>query len=99
MLSPRLALIAVLVLAVCGMTLRADEAEDRAVKAVEKLGGKVTRDDKQPGKPVIALDLSWTKMTDTRLKDLKDLKDLQSLILHFTLVTDVGMKELRDLKN
>ena len=32
---------------------RADDAEDKAVAFVEKLGGEVTRDEKLPGKPVI----------------------------------------------
>jgi len=32
---------------------RADDAEDKAVELVRKLGGSVTRADKQPGKPVV----------------------------------------------
>src|SRR5208282_1519926 len=48
------ALLAGLVLT--GSGLRADEAEDRAVRAVEKLGGKVTRDEKVEAKPVIRVD-------------------------------------------
>ncbi|QJW98738.1 hypothetical protein [Frigoriglobus tundricola] len=36
--------------------LRADDAEDRAVALVTKLGGKVTREAKAPGKPVTAVD-------------------------------------------
>ena len=32
---------------------RADDAEDKAVAFVEKLGGAVARDEKAPGKPVI----------------------------------------------
>ena len=38
--------------------LYADDAEDKAVAFVEKLGGKVTRDEKLPGKPVIRVHLS-----------------------------------------
>jgi hypothetical protein len=37
---------------------RADE--EAAVKTIVKLGGRVTVDDKQPGKPVVAVDLSRT---------------------------------------
>jgi internalin A len=62
-------LLGLLILAVAG---RADEAA--AVKAVEKLGGKVTVDDKQPGKPVVGVELSGTKVTDAALKELKELK-------------------------
>jgi hypothetical protein len=36
-------------------TVRADEAEDKAVAFVEKLGGRATRDEKAPGKPVITV--------------------------------------------
>src|SRR5919205_1008897 len=56
---------------------RADEAS--AVKAIESLGGKVTRDDKLPGKPVIGVNLAGTKVTDAGLKELKDFKQLTSL--------------------
>ena len=58
---------------------RADEAD--AVKVVEKLGGKLTRDDKQPGKPVVEVNLSLKKVTDADLKQLKELKQLASLNL------------------
>src|SRR5438270_435213 len=75
---------------------RADEAS--AVKAVEKLGGKVTRDDKLPGKPVIGVNLTGRGVTDAGLKELKDLEQLTSLYLAYTKVTDAGMKELKDLK-
>src|SRR5437899_2450557 len=75
---------------------RADEAT--AVKAVENLGGKVTRDDKRPGKPVIGVNLNSTGVTDAGLKELKDLKQLTSLDLTGTGVTGAGLKELADLK-
>src|SRR5437764_14712830 len=76
---------------------RADEAS--AVAALEKLGAKIKRDDKQPGKPVVEVVLEDTKVTDAGLKDLKDLKSLESLNLFNTKVTDAGLKELKDLKN
>src|SRR5437870_178159 len=85
-----------LLLACLSGAARADEAS--AVKAVEKLGGKVTRDDKLPGKPVIGVNLGGTKVTDADLKELKDLKHLTSLNLGWAKVTDVGLKELKHLK-
>src|SRR5438477_11668371 len=87
---------AVMLLACLSGAARADEAS--AVKAVEKLGGKITRDDKLPGKPVIGVNLTGTKVTDAGLKELKDLKQLTSLILAKTKVTDAGLKELKQLK-
>ena len=87
---------AVMLLACLSGAAWADEAS--AVKAVEKLGGKVTRDDKLPGKPVIGVNLAGTKVTDAGLKELADLKQLTTLGLDSTQVTDAGLKELTHLK-
>jgi uncharacterized protein (TIGR03067 family) len=76
---------------------RADEAD--AVKLVEKLGGKITRDDKQPGKPVVEVNLSLKNVTDADLKALKELKQLTSLNLYGCRgVTNAGVKELKEFK-
>src|SRR5262249_50838543 len=75
---------------------QADEAA--AVKAIEKLGGRVVRDDKLPGKPVVAVLLDSTKVTDAELKTLKEFKSLQYLNLGNTTTTDVGLKELKQLE-
>src|SRR5207237_1146037 len=87
---------AVMLLACLSGAARADEAS--AVKAVENLGGKVYRDDKLPGKPVIGVHLHEIWVTDAGLKELKDLKQLTTLGLSHTQVTDAGLKELADLK-
>ena len=78
----------------CGAA-RADEAS--AVKAVENLGGKVTRDDKLPGKPVIGVNFNANPgvVTDASLKELKHLKQLTSLNLTRTKVTDDGVADLQ----
>src|SRR5687768_11468193 len=87
----------VMLLACLSGAARADEAS--AVKAIKNLGGKVTRDDKLPGKPVIGANLFDTQVTDAGLKELADLKQLTSLYLgQCSLVTDAGLKELKDLK-
>jgi len=72
--------------------------EEKAVKAIEALGGKVTRDEKLPGRPVVEVDLGKTEVTDAGLKDLKEFKGLQTLNLHFTKITDAGLKDLKELK-
>jgi internalin A len=79
--------------------IRADDAEDKAVAFVEKLGGVVTRDDKLPGKPVVKVNLADTNVTDAGLKELAPLKNLTILYLNETKVTDAGLKELAPLKN
>src|SRR5437016_6313067 len=84
---------AVMLLACLSGAARADEAS--AVKAVEKLGGKVTRAENLPGKPVIAVNLAGAQVTDAVLKELKDLKQLTTLNLNATPVTGAGLKELK----
>ncbi len=86
------------VLLLAAAPVRADDAEDQAEKAVQKLGGMVVRDDKDPAKPVIKVDLSFKKVTDVDLKALADLKGLRSLDLGFTGLTDAGLKELAGLQ-
>ena len=76
---------------------RADEAA--LVKAIETLGGKVTVDDKQPGKPVVGVNLRSTDFTDAGVKELKQFKSLRTLDLSQTKVTDAGLKELKEFKN
>ena len=72
--------------------------EEKAVQAIEALGGKVKRDEKLPGRPVVEVNLGGTKVTDAGLKDLKELKGLLHLDLGGTQITDAGLKELKELK-
>src|SRR4051812_13458435 len=81
------------------VSARADEAEDKAAALVEKLGGTVARDEKWPGKPVIRVELIFTKVADADLKELAPLQNLTSLNLSGTAVTGTGLKELAALKN
>jgi internalin A len=80
---------------VTGSACRADDAEDKAVKFVTDLRGKVVRDDKLPGKPVVTVRLFVTQVKDAGLKELAALKDLTALDLIDTKATDAGLKELR----
>jgi hypothetical protein len=81
--------------AVC---IRADEAEDKAVKAIKKLGGRITRDEKAKGKPIVRVFLVGPKVTDAGLKHLAGLMWLTVLDLTDTKVTDAGLKHLAGLK-
>jgi hypothetical protein len=76
----------------------AGEAEDRAVEAVQRLGGKVIRDEKAPDKPVIAVSLNTAAVTDAVLKELAGLKQLRTLDLRGTQITNTGLKELAGLQ-
>jgi Leucine-rich repeat (LRR) protein len=88
-------------LAVClaGCGKKQVNQEEKAVSAILNLGGKVTRDEKHPGRPVARIDLRGTKATDSDLKDLKALKGLQTLNLSDTMITDASLKELKALKD
>src|SRR5262245_16800995 len=88
-----------LVLVFIAPAARADEAEDKAIAVVEKLKGEITRDDKKPGKPVVAVVLVGADVTDASLKELASLKNLAVLHLHKTKVTGAGLKDLGALKN
>ena len=81
-------------LVLTGVT-RADEASSAA--ALEKLHAVILRNEKQPGKPVVEVNLNFTEVTDAGLKELAPLAHLQTLDLRFTEVTDAGLKELAPL--
>lgn len=75
----------------------ADPVEERAVElVVKRLEGKVTRDEKLPGKPVVGVDLSSTRATDADLKELLACRKLASLKLYGTRhrATVAGLKQL-----
>ncbi len=80
-----------------GLTAEPNADEAKAVAEIEKLGGKVTVDEKSQGKPAIGVDLNGTQVTDVGLKHLKGFKNLQSLCLEYTKVTDAGMEHLKGL--
>ena len=73
------------------------DQEEKAVNAILKLGGMVKRDENLPGEPVVGISLSKTKVTDSDLKDLKELRGLQELYLGDTQITDAGLKNLKEL--
>ena len=92
-------LIIVLAIGLCwiGRT-KADEKEDRAVAVVKKLLGEIQRDETRPDKPVMAVDLSRTNVTDAVLKELTPLTRLTILNLSETSVSDAGLKDIISLK-
>lgn len=95
----RLPMAALIFVSVVPGALRADEAEKQALQAIQKVGGKVTRDAKRAGNPPIGLDVySSSRVTDDWLKHLAPLKELQWLNLSGTEVTDAGLMELAGFK-
>src|SRR5687767_8155924 len=76
----------------------ADDAEDRAVEAVTRLGGKVVRSNGDPARPVVEVNFSDTRVTGAGLKVLAVFKGLKTLDLSGTKVTDAELKELTTLQ-
>ena len=84
-------------LVLSGALARADDAEVKAIALVKKLGGRIERDEKAPGKPIIQVSLG-TDATDKDLKELAAFKSIGTLVLNFSKVTDAGMKDIAALK-
>ena len=76
------------------------KGDDKAARWIEDIGGgKVTRDKKQNGQPIVEVDLAHTLVKDADLKELAGLKVVQHLSLAGTAVTDAGLKHLATLKS
>ncbi len=73
-------------------------ARDRAVAAIEKLGGTVEVDETRPGKPVVGVDLSRSAVTDADLVLFEGLPDLEVLDLRLTSIGDAGVARLEGTK-
>jgi hypothetical protein len=70
---------------------------ERIMAQVEKLGGHVRLDDKQPGVPIVEIDLHQTRTRDADLEMLDGLTTLRALNLFGTSITDAGLKHLDGL--
>ena len=79
-----------------GCSASVEEEDDRAIKAIEALGGKVVRDENVPGRPVTSVE--FAKVTDAGLKQVARLKRVTSITLAGTEVSDAGLKELAGLR-
>jgi hypothetical protein len=79
--------------------VRADDAEEKAVKFVKQMDGSITRDDKRPGQPVVKVSLWGAEVTGAELKQLTAFKSLTTLDLSCSSVTDTGLKEVAALKD
>jgi hypothetical protein len=91
-------LIGVAVGGVLGLVALQGGPEDRAVRAIERLGGNVLRDPATEGHPIVGVELGNTPVHDADLVVLRQFPDLRELHLIGTEVTDAGMKELGQLR-
>src|SRR4249919_1878112 len=89
-----------LFLVVTSSVLRAQDKEaanERAIAAIKRLGGKVEVDRNRPGLPVVEVDLRHTKVIDASLEHLAGLKTLERVSLKETTVTDSGIVYIKGL--
>ncbi len=80
-----------------GWAAEPNSEQAKAIAEIEKLGGKVTVDEKSPGRPAVEVDFRGTKVTDTGLIHLRQLPALNVLYLNGTRVTDAGLVHLKGL--
>ena len=73
------------------------ESKEAAVAAIKKLGGFVSFEENNPGKPVVHVSLFGQDVTDASLGHLKELTSLTSLDLVNTRVTEAGLEHLKGL--
>jgi hypothetical protein len=87
--------------AVISKGLWSQDAEEKAVSLVLACGGKVTRDENLPGRPVVGVDLLAAKydIGDGVLKALVPLKDLRRLEVGGNPITDAGLKEAKKFRH
>jgi hypothetical protein len=105
--KPLAVLWSLLALLVLGAQVRGQEAvehrerQEKASAAIEDVGGKVERDERAPGKPVISVWFS-EPLKDADLDSLAAFPRLERLTLSKTGITDAGLARLQiltDLKS
>ena len=79
--------------------VRAGVDEADAIRQIERVGGKVLRDDKTPGRPVVSVVFSPGHFPHVQqvLPAVNCLRSLRILGLFYTDTTDAGLAELREL--
>ena len=92
-------LVLVVVVGVAELTGSTDKrtTEEKAIAEIQKLGGIVRRDEQDPIRPVVSVDLSRTLVTDAGLKNVAAFTQLKKLDLHGTRITDAGLPHLQGL--
>jgi HEAT repeat protein/Leucine-rich repeat (LRR) protein len=79
-------------------TIEIDLFTEATVREIENLGGRITRDEDRPDKPVIGIDLSKARIGDADAATVAKLPALETLDLSETEVTDAGLVHLQGLR-
>ena len=94
-LFPMLAFALLVPTVLCGCAAKPQTEQDKAAAEIKRLGGHVGFDEKNPGRPVVSVQLSGSRVKDDCLRHLKGLTGLQTLNLERTQVTDAGLERLQ----
>ena len=68
-----------------------DDRAERAVAAIEKVGGTVQRDESRPGSPVYAVDFYNSRLTDSVMSHLRALPEIREFHVSNAPITDAGI--------
>src|SRR5262245_1030923 len=75
---------------------RDPEVEARpGVAEVRKLGGQIDVEEQNPKKPIVAIRLTNTALTDAGLASVASWSEIQLLDLSATKITDAGLQHLK----
>jgi hypothetical protein len=72
---------------------------NRIAAEIQRLGGRVDRDEDRPGKPIVTIDLKGRDLDDSGLAAFSGYTDLRELNLRGTLITDAGLVHLQGLRS
>ena len=75
----------------------ADGPVEKAVAEIQKAGGKVERDEKAEGKPILVVSFATQPVDDAKLACLAGLDKVQKLTLNSTKITDAGLDAVKGL--
>src|SRR5258708_11312887 len=87
----------VLVALVFAGGLRADEAEEKAIRSLQQVGGQIQRDEKTPGRPVTSVLLQFDP-SYVPFGALRACKQIRSLSISNTRIDDADYRGLGELK-
>ena len=83
-----------------GVKAQDASGESKAIQVMELLDGKVVRDDRLPGRPVVEASFAWSpSFKDEHVHLLKAFASLARLDLSGTRVTDAGLARIPELQS
>ena len=79
------------------VTMGCQSKQEKAIEAVEKLGGFCKTDNNRPGQPVVTVFLYNRQATDKVMPYLDAFPELETLDLQNAHITDKGLENLKKM--